>query len=225
MASSSRRKRVLERGHAHDHARVGVPAAAESGSLRLLVGGEAFDHPRRGEDVGEEVGRAPQELPPEAHDPARLVEVDDVGELVGEDEAQPAFVVAELVAAVGSDRAHVDERIRERRREAVRVVLVVREDDVHAAHPVPVARLVPLEDVRGEDGRLARRSLQPLVEVHRHPLALERPEAVARREVRGVRRRAQQEKKKEKGGKPAGELRHSTTEGNMRPAALREVPE
>jgi hypothetical protein len=102
----------------------------------------------------------------DAHQASRLVEMDDVQELVREHEAQPAVVVAEVLAAVRSHRAHVHQRIRQGSGEAVGVVLDVRQDEVHPAHVHSVARFVPLQDLGGERGRAARHLLEALVEVH-----------------------------------------------------------
>ena len=91
-------------------------------------------------------------------------------------------VVAELVAAVGGDGANVDERIRERSREAVGVVGDVGEDDLHPADARVVPRLVPGEDLVGQRRRLPRHGLELPGVVDDDVPRLEGAEAKVRRE-------------------------------------------
>ena len=193
------REAPLERRHADHHLRVGVPPAAEGGELGLLVGGEALDHPRHGEGVREEERRAAEDLPPEAPQPARLLEVHGVGQLVGQDEAQPALEVAEVVGAVGRHRADGDEGERQGRGEAVRLVVGVHDHDLDAADLLPVARLVPGQDLGRHRGGLARHRLEALVEVHGHAVGGHGLEVVLGR-VGGGLRDARREDEEEEGG-------------------------
>ncbi len=205
------REAALERGHAQDHPRVGVAPAAEGGELGLLVGGEALDHPRHREGVRKEEGRPAEDLAPETPEAAGLLEVDGVGELVDEDEAEPALVVAEVVGAVGGDRADRDERKGKRRREAVRLVVGVDEDDVDAPDPLTVALLVAGEDLGGEGRGLAGHPLEALVEVDRDAVGRDGLKAVPRRVGGGC----------SGGGTEEGDERQRGDDGRSAPAARR----
>ena len=195
---------TLERRGANHHQRVRVPPAAEGGELGLLVGGQPLDHPRHREGVREEDGRSAHELSPEAPEAPRLLEVHGVRELVGQHEAQPAFVVAEVVGAVRRHRTDGDEGKRQRRGVAVRLVVGVDDHDLDPADPLPVARLVPRQDLARHRRGLARRGLVALGKVHRDPIGGHRPEVVRGRVgggLRGSRRESQKEEGREKSWK------------------------
>ena len=191
-----------EGGHAAHHARVGVSAAAEGRLLGLLVHREALDHPGRSEDVRKEVGGAAEHAAAEAGNAAGRLEVHDVGELVGEDEAQPALEVAEVVGSVGRHRTDVHEGIGHGGGVAVRVVVGVEQDDLHPAHAVAVASHVLVEDQVGHGRRLARHGLEALVEDHGDPAAHDRPEMEVGRH-RGRSRRSRRHRLEKKRGHEA----------------------
>jgi hypothetical protein len=171
------REVVLEGGHAQHHAAVRVAAAPEGSLLRLLEGGQALDEPRRGGAVREEEGGAAQHPAQGARKAARLLDVHDVQELVAEQQAEPALVVAQLVRPVGGHRAQVDERVGQGRGEPVGVVHVVREHDVHVREGRRVPLQVAAEDLLGEADGLAGQRLQPHLVVHGHAGGAQRAEA------------------------------------------------
>ena len=178
---------ALHGGHAPDHPDVGVPATAERRGLRLLVGGQALHHPGRAGRVREQERGPPHQLPPRLHQRVGLFQVDDVGQLVGEDQAQPAVVVPEVVAAVGGHRPDVHQRVGQRGGEAVGVVLHVGEHHVDAADLDPVAPLVGLQGLVGQGRGLAGQRLEALVVVQRDPGGRKGPEPQLRRERGGPR--------------------------------------
>ena len=198
------------------HARVGVAAAAEGGPLRLLVDRETLDHPGGGEDVREEVGGAPEELAAEAHHAARGLQVHDVGELVGQHQAQPALEVAEVVGPVGGHGADVHERVGQGRGVAVRIVVGVGQDHPHPPHAVAVARLEVVQDVVAEGRGFAGHALEALVIDDGGAPAHEGAEVeVGRnggRARRGGRRREEDERA-EGAGAPGGGSPHSLPRG------------
>jgi hypothetical protein len=140
-------------------------------------------------------------------------EFDGVGQFVGQREAQPALVVAEVVGPAGCHRSDHDEGEGQGGGEAVRLVVGVHEHDLDATDPLPVAGLEARQDVGGHRGRLAGHRFQTLVEVHRHPVGGYRLEVVLGRvggclQARRGSEGRQQERRREEGSwGGAGHLR------------------
>ena len=116
-------------------------------------------------------------------------------------ETQPAFVVAEVVGAVGRHCPDGDEGKRQRRGVAVRLVVGVDDHDLDSADLLPVARLVPRQDLARHGRGLARHGFVALGKVHRDLIGGHRMEVVRGRVgggVRGARRKDQEEGGREK---------------------------
>ena len=92
--SADRRKAVIDRGGARDHAMLGPFDASRAGELGFLVDRESFGQPRRRIRVWEKQRRAAEDLLAERPNAARAVEMKDVRQLVRDDELCPVIRVA-----------------------------------------------------------------------------------------------------------------------------------
>src|SRR5579884_1422176 len=134
-------KAVIDRGGARDHAMLGSLDASGAGQPRLLVDGESFGEPRRRVEIRKERGGAAEDMLADEPQAAGAIEMEDVGELVGDDELSPVVGVAQRRLVDGRIGVDDDAIRRIRRGVAVREIDIVGEDDVdHAARGMQLLR-------------------------------------------------------------------------------------
>ena len=101
-----------------------------AGQARLEVYGQSFEHPSRLVQIGKKHRIAPEDRLSESPDPARAIEMENVGELVGDYECVPILVGAQSGRFGRRVRVENDPVGWKRRREAVYEIDVVGDDDI-----------------------------------------------------------------------------------------------
>ncbi len=185
---------VLQDGGAQRHVVDGAAHPSRRRQPGLHVRRQPLRDPPRHGRRGEEQRRAPQHPPQRAPDPPRVVQVEGVRQLVGDDQLQP--VVVERQGGLVHRRVRVDHHPvgGKGRGVAVGVVHVVADHQVHPAGGRPhqrgrelrVRRLRPVP-------RPPRERVQPLGVVHAEVGRVEGPPARVRRQLRPERRRRERE--------------------------------
>ena len=69
--------------------------SSDTGEARFEVDGQTFEHPPRLVQIREEQWISDEDRLSEPPDAARAIEMEDVGQLVGDDERVPVIVVAQ----------------------------------------------------------------------------------------------------------------------------------
>jgi hypothetical protein len=196
---------ALARGNVHQRAEVAGEDASFAGHAAFLVRGEPLNLPHGQKEIREHERRAAEHAPYAAHDAAGSIQMEDVRVLVRKRDVEPVGRIADQFLGRGRRRRQLDDVVRDGIRPAVRHVVLIDEDHVHAARRHPERGLESRAHALGDRAETAGQNLFSLMGVHVEVRRAPGPEAQARIVARGrarERRRQEDQERRDANARP-----------------------